>query len=227
MDKVYIVIYKNKRGAAAISQVHTTRASANAASDTLDTVEVKEFTIANQAAPTTKAQAVKSKAKPTKKVAKAESEDEGEDEEMADEDDDNDDDEEPAPTKKTVAKKTAAKKAAPKKTENERSVVPKGDYKPDALAGISCLFTGTFEKDRKTCEALAKTHGAKIISNIEKCDYVFLGTKAGQKKLDAIAANDIDTADENGFFALLVNGVPQSKLDEIAAHEPATKKQKK
>lgn len=74
-------------------------------------------------------------------------------------------------------------------------------------------------------------YGAKVISKLEDTDYVILGVKAGEKKLDIIKSNDLETVDEDGFFDLLKNGVPQDKRDAMdakaEAEPPKTKKAKK
>lgn len=82
-----------------------------------------------------------------------------------DEADEEEEDEEPAPKKtkkaapkaKAAPKEKAASKGKASKAENEITV-PEG--KANAFKGLKLLFTGTFEIDRKTCEATAKTYGA-------------------------------------------------------------------
>lgn len=132
---------------------------------------------------------------------------EGDDEDDDDAEDDDVEEEEPAPKKKKAAPKKAAapkkEKAAPKKNE-KATTIPEG--KPDALKGLKLLFTGTFEIDRKTCEATAQTYGAVLSKKLEDADYIVLGTRPGAKKLQQIQDDGLDTMTEAEFFHLLKTG---------------------
>jgi len=96
---------------------------------------------------------------------------------------------------------------------------------------VKLLFTGTFDAmDRDTSKATAVKYGAKVITKLEDTDYIVLGVKAGQKKLDEIEAKGLETVDEAGFYELLQNGIPDEKRERMEAKaeaEPAKKKQKK
>jgi len=113
--------------------------------------------------------------------------------------------------------------------ENARKQIPEGI--PDALEGLKLLFTGTFDAmDRDTSKATALKYGAKVVTKLDLADYIILGVKAGPKKLEEIEQKGLETLDEDGFFALLEEGVPQEKRDRMAEKadaQPAKKKQKK
>lgn len=169
-----------------------------------------------------------SPAKSRRKAAEPEPEEEAEqddDEEMADEEEP-----EAPPPKSKRAAATKAKSAAASKPEKDdpRKHIPDG--KPDSLAGLKVLFTGTFNIDRKTSEATAVKYGARIITKLEDTDYIILGARAGPKKLDIIAEHGLETIDEDQFYEMLKTGVPEDKKERMAAKggaEPAKKKQKK
>ena len=69
------------------------------------------------------------------------------------------------------------------------------------------------------------------MAKIQECDFVVLGTRAGQKKIDEINKHGIDTIDENAFLDMIENGVPEKYRRKGAGKgaeaEPAKKKQKK
>ena len=145
-------------------------------------------------------------------------------------------DEEPeAPPPKSKRAAAASKSAASKQPaqdseeDNPRKHIPEG--KPDCLAGLKVLFTGTFKIDRKTSEATAVKYGARIIAKLEDTDYIILGTRAGPKKLEVIAEHGLETIDEDQFYAMLKNGVPEEKREKMAAkggaEPPKAKKAKK
>ena len=70
-----------------------------------------------------------------------------------------------------------------------------------------------------------------MISKLEDTDFVILGNRPGQKKLDIISEHDLATITEAEFFDMLKNGVPKQKREQVAAKagddQPAKKKQKK
>lgn len=132
-----------------------------------------------------------------------------------------------AATKKADAPAAGTSKAKEEK-DDPRKHIPDG--KPDSLAGLKVLFTGTFNIDRKTSEATAVKYGARIITKLEDTDYIILGAKAGPKKLEVIAEHGLETIDEDQFYEMLKTGVPEEKRQKMAAKgtaEPAKKKQKK
>lgn len=132
-----------------------------------------------------------------------------------------------AATKKADAPAAGTSKAK-KEKDDPRKHIPDG--KPDSLAGLKVLFTGTFNIDRKTSEATAVKYGARIITKLEDTDYIILGAKAGPKKLEVIAEHGLETIDEDQFYEMLKTGVPEEKRQKMAAKgtaEPAKKKQKK
>ena len=241
-EHVFVVYEKNEGGGIALIEAHTDNDNAKAAAKALKSkgsakVEVKKLELKKEADATapkeTKAKGYvknhltrptvtdnETSANAGKKVKSPEPEDE---------DEVRDDAEEEAPK----AKKAAPKKAAPKKAkavDDSRKQIPEG--KEDAFEGLKVLFTGTFKIDRKTCEATAKTYGAEVIKKLEDTDYIILGTKPGQKKIDEINEKGLETITEDEFFEMLKTGVPEGKRDRMAAaaeekDEPAPKKQKK
>jgi len=78
--------------------------------------------------------------------------------------------------------------------------------KPDALTGLKILFTGTFDMDRKTCEASAIKAGATIATTVNSSDIVVFGKKPGQKKVDEVAKKSIRNIDEATFHQWLQEG---------------------
>lgn len=100
--------------------------------------------------------------------------------------------------------------------------------KPDALAGLNVVFTGTFNMDRETCVASAKKCGAMVqAAPTRDTDYVFLGAQAGLKKIQIIEEHGLETVDENGFLSMLKNGVPQEEHGRMAADEERPSKKQK
>ena len=165
--------------------------------------------------------AARPKADTSKKAKSAEMVNE-EDDETADEDAEN------APKAKKGTSKKAEDAKAAKKT------IPEG--RPDVLKDLKLLFTGTMSMDRKTSEATAKKYGATIVKKLEETDYIILGTRPGQQKVDAIEEHSLETITEDEFLDMLNDGVPKEKRDRMAAKaeaakaaegEPAKKKQKK
>nr|OQO19108.1 hypothetical protein B0A51_13483 [Rachicladosporium sp. CCFEE 5018]OQO30811.1 hypothetical protein B0A51_01472 [Rachicladosporium sp. CCFEE 5018] len=112
-----------------------------------------------------------------------------------------------AAEKKATADATKADTAAKAKEKKDaRKTIPQGV--PNALGGLTILFTGTFELDRKSCEAAAVKYGATLSKKIADCDYVILGAKPGPKKLVEIDDDNIKTATESEFFEWVVEGGP-------------------
>lgn len=56
---------------------------------------------------------------------------------------------------------------------------------------------------------------------MEDTDYIIMGTKAGPNKIAEIKEKDLETVDEEGFFDLLRDGVPDSKRARMAANAAA------
>ncbi|KAK6438090.1 hypothetical protein LTR95_005709 [Oleoguttula sp. CCFEE 5521] len=143
-----------------------------------------------------------------------------------DEDDDMEDDAEDdakaakkaaAAEKKAADAKKADTAAKAKERKDARKTIPQG--LPNALGGLTVLFTGTFELDRKSCEAAAVKYGATLSKKIADCDYVILGAKPGPKKLVEIEDDNIKTAKESDFLNWVADGGPKYS-------GPAAKKQK-
>lgn len=61
------------------------------------------------------------------------------------------------------------------------------------------------------------TKPTQIVTKLGDTDYIIMGVKAGPKKIEEIREKDLDTVDEEGFFDLLRNGVPESKRRLMAA----------
>ncbi|KAM0713771.1 hypothetical protein Q7P37_010733 [Cladosporium fusiforme] len=102
------------------------------------------------------------------------------------------------------------------KKKSKKASVPEG--RAGSLQGYTLMFSGTFDRmDRNTCEATATKFGAAVSKKIDDVDYVILGTKPGQKKLDEISQKGVKTMKEQEF------------LDHIGAEfdEPPAKKAKK
>ncbi|KAK4505292.1 hypothetical protein PRZ48_003255 [Zasmidium cellare] len=140
--------------------------------------------------------------------AKTADEDDGGDDEGAEEDEEDDEEPEEPPPKKTKKAAAPKAKAAPKKAATKKDEktpeIPTG--KANAFKGYSLLFTGTFEIDRKSCEATAKTYGATLAKKLSDADYIVLGTKPGPKKVEEIEQNDYATMNEAEFFTMLKTG---------------------
>ncbi|KAF2772245.1 hypothetical protein EJ03DRAFT_348633 [Teratosphaeria nubilosa] len=82
----------------------------------------------------------------------------------------------------------------------------------DALEKLRACINRTFRRDQDT-------------------DYVVMGVKAGDKKLQQIEARGLDTIDEEGFMRMLETGVPEKKRARMAERsaaggEPAGKRLK-
>lgn len=151
----------------------------------------------------------------------------GEDDDDGDEDED--DDEEEVPVKPEKKKKTAKPTAGvpPKRVKvnsikaalnpsTSRKTIPKG--KPNCLAGVKLLFTGTFHTmDRATSIATAKKYGGDVVSKLEDTDYIVLGDRAGPKKLQVINELELETITEEEFFGILEEGgVGEAKRERMA-----------
>lgn len=74
-----------------------------------------------------------------------------------------------------LATESPTKTKKTKAVNEERKTVPQGV--PNGLKGFKFFFTGTMEKDRKTCEATARKYGGVVSGKIEDADYVVLGAK--------------------------------------------------
>ena len=92
------------------------------------------------------------------------------------------------------------------------------DGAPDALAGLSFVFTGeltSFARDEAI--ELAKRFGGRVVGQpSSKTDYVVLGNEAGPSKLAAIKKHGIKTLDEDEFLKLIGSrkGLGNGKVDE-------------
>ena len=74
----------------------------------------------------------------------------------------------------------------------------------DKLSNYNLLFTGTFSIDRNSIEDLARAHGAKVQSSVNKyLSYLVVGEKPGKAKLDKAIKLNISTIDENKFRELI------------------------
>ena len=84
-------------------------------------------------------------------------------------------------------------------------VVPLGA--DNCLAGLSFLITGTLESlERDECEELIKKYAGSIIKSVpkkKKLDFAIVGEEAGVKKLEQLAAANIEQIDEEGLFAMI------------------------
>ncbi|KAG2014211.1 purine nucleotide binding protein [Coprinopsis cinerea AmutBmut pab1-1] len=95
---------------------------------------------------------------------------------------------------------------------------PIPDGAPDALAGLSFVFTGeltAFSRDEAV--DLAKRFGGRVVGQpSSKTDYVVLGEDAGPKKLEAIKKHKLNTLDEDGFLNLIATrkGLGNGQIDE-------------
>lgn len=116
-----------------------------------------------------------------------------------DDDEDDEDEEDLDGPEVDVEQQTASKKRS--KPDDPRKAVPEG--KSNALEGLRLLFTGTFDIDRKTCEATAVKYGASIVKKLTDTDYVVLGAKPGPKKVDEIRENGLKTLSETEFYGML------------------------
>ncbi|KJX96111.1 hypothetical protein TI39_contig831g00016 [Zymoseptoria brevis] len=97
---------------------------------------------------------------------------------------------------------SGAKRSAAKATASDA----KSAATSDSLKDKKLLFTGTFDSmDRAACETTAKSHGAKIVAptKLAEADFIVLGTRAGQKKLDEIEAQQLKTITENDFLDMI------------------------
>ena len=73
------------------------------------------------------------------------------------------------------------------------------------LAGQTFLFTGTLAKlKRSEAEAMAETHGGKIVSGVSvKLNYLVVGEDAGSKLEKAKKINTIKIITEDEFLQLV------------------------
>lgn len=119
-----------------------------------------------------------------------------------------------APKKFDWAAKKAAQLAGP--VAHGSKEVPDGA--PDALAGLSFVFTGelsSFSRDEAT--DLGKRFGGRVVLQpSSKTDFVVLGDNAGPSKLAAIKKHGIKTLNEDEFLNLIATrkGLGNGKVDE-------------
>ncbi|KAG6830854.1 hypothetical protein H0H87_006914 [Tephrocybe sp. NHM501043] len=118
---------------------------------------------------------------------------------------------EPTKTKFDWAAAKAAKLAGP--VAHGSKQVPDGE--PNALAGLSFVFTGELNSfSRDEAADIAKRYGGRVVGQpSSKTDYVVLGDNAGPSKLAAIKKHQIRTLNEDEFLAL-VGSRKGGKVDE-------------
>ncbi|KAF4551142.1 Replication factor C subunit 1-like protein 2 [Elsinoe fawcettii] len=147
----------------------------------------------------------------------------------ADEDDDVDDDkaaeeaQEKATkkangTKKAAAPKAkAAPKAAPKRKapveedeEDEEAMPPPPSGAENALSGLKFLVTGTLEgMKRDEAKALIINHGGEYVNAMPKTDtatkpdYIVLGVKPGEKKIEEIRKSGFSTINQEELYEMI------------------------
>ncbi|KAG5643238.1 hypothetical protein DXG03_001287 [Asterophora parasitica] len=90
------------------------------------------------------------------------------------------------------------------------------DGAPDALAGLSFVFTGELSSfSREEAVDLAKRFGGRVVGQpSSKTDYVVLGDNAGPSKIAAIKKHGIRTVSEDEFLNLIGTRKGQGKVDE-------------
>ncbi|KAH9483192.1 Replication factor C subunit 1, partial [Psilocybe cubensis] len=119
-----------------------------------------------------------------------------------------------APKKFNWAAKKAAQLAGP--AAHGSKEVPDGA--PDALAGLSLVFTGELSSfSREEAIDLGKRFGARVVMQpSSKTDYVVLGDNAGPSKLNAIKKHGIKTLNEDEFLHMIGTrkGLGNGKVDE-------------
>ncbi|KAG5650076.1 hypothetical protein H0H81_000853 [Sphagnurus paluster] len=118
----------------------------------------------------------------------------------------------PEPKKFNWAAAKAAKLAGP--VAHGTKEVPDGA--PDALAGLSFVFTGELSSfSREEAIDLAKRFGGRVVGQpSSKTDYVVLGDNAGPSKIAAIKKHGIRTVSEDEFLNLIGTRKGTGKLDE-------------
>ncbi|PPQ72055.1 LOW QUALITY PROTEIN: hypothetical protein CVT26_006737 [Gymnopilus dilepis] len=91
------------------------------------------------------------------------------------------------------------------------------DGAPDALAGLSMVFTGELSSfSREEAIDLAKRFGARVVMQpSSKTDFVILGDNAGPSKIAAIKKHGIKTLNEDEFLNLIGTrkGLGNGKVD--------------
>lgn len=116
----------------------------------------------------------------------------------------------------TEATPKPKKSKSPSKSETAAAVPKDIPGAPiDSLSGSKFFFAGTIPMGHKTAEATAKKHGAEIISNVTKADYVVLGKHAGEKQNEKIEQSKANKINEEEFIELIQIGVP-NRLKRIA-----------
>ncbi|KAF8075799.1 replication factor RFC1 C terminal domain-containing protein [Lyophyllum atratum] len=112
----------------------------------------------------------------------------------------------------------AAAKAAKLATPVAHGTKEVPDGAPDALAGLSFVFTGELSSfSREEAIDLAKRFGGRVVGQpSSKTDYVVLGDSAGPSKLAAIKKHGIRTVNEDEFLNLIGTrkGLGNGKVDD-------------
>ncbi|KAJ3513370.1 hypothetical protein NLJ89_g2988 [Agrocybe chaxingu] len=120
----------------------------------------------------------------------------------------------PPPKKFDWAAKKAAQLAGPIAPGSKE--VPDGA--PDALAGLSLVFTGELSSfSRDEAINLAKRFGARVVLQpSSKTNYVVLGDNAGPSKIAAIKKHGLKTLSEDEFLHMIGTrkGLGNGKVDE-------------
>ncbi|GAA5883791.1 hypothetical protein JCM16303_002375 [Sporobolomyces ruberrimus] len=147
-------------------------------------------------------------------------------------------------SKAPPAKKVKKEETTAAKKETGGDEKPKWVFKPRAgpaapgskeipvgeencLAGLTFVFTGELESlSREDGQDLVKRYGGRVTTApSSKTSYVVLGSDAGPKKLEVIAAKKIKTLDEDGFLRMI--GTNKSKSDDPKVLEAKKKEDDK
>ncbi|PSK42899.1 Replication factor C subunit 1 [Elsinoe australis] len=108
--------------------------------------------------------------------------------------------------------KAAPKRKAPSEDEGEDEEAMPGPPSGSAnsLSGLSFLITGALEGlKRDEGWALIKKHGGEIISKMPtldhhpRPDYIVIGVRPGQKKIDEINASGFSTLNQEGLYEMI------------------------
>ena len=62
------------------------------------------------------------------------------------------------------------------------------------------------DRDRPTMEATAIKHGGAIVKKLEETDWIILGKKPGDKKVEEIKAKGLKTMSEDQFVEMVKGG---------------------
>ena len=81
------------------------------------------------------------------------------------------------------------------------------DDVPDALAGLTFVFTGALsDRTREEAEALVERYGASSTGSVSgNTDYLVCGESPGARKREAAGEHDVPELDEGGFETLLAD----------------------